>query len=411
MIADVSGLQTSLDSKQPSGSYANLSHTHVSSDISDFNTSVSGLLPVKDITAGSGISVGSMSGIYTITATGGGGGGILNIVEDSTPQLGGNLDLNNRNITGTGNININGSGSFYEISFNTSLGDPDLTIGQLAWNQSEGTLDIGLNDNYNMHLGEEMLYRVRNSTGLTVLAGTPVYASGLTPGGNNRIEIAPHVANGLVREVRFMGLMTENCNTGLNGYSTHFGYIRSLDTRGDANANGYANKLWASGEPIWAEGDILYVHPTIEGKLTKVEPKHSISVAIILNRHQNQGKIFVRPTSYGHLSDNHDVNISGVAGGQFLQYDSVTDFWIPSNSGNFSSLQVNGTGVSISGHTHTSSNITNFNSAVSGILPVIDIVAGTNITVSPVSGTYTINSSVSTNVTNSSNLYLWSSFR
>jgi hypothetical protein len=69
----------------------------------------------------------------------------------------------------------------------------------------------------------------------------------------------------------------------------------------------------------------------------------------------------------------------------------------------------------LTSHTHTASNITNFNSAVSGILPVIDIVAGTNITVSPVSGTYTINSigggSVSTNITNSSNLYLWANFR
>jgi hypothetical protein len=357
-----------------------------------------------------GDGVSSWSGLSPV------GVGLNNLVEDLSPQLGGNLDLNNRNITGTGNININGSGSFYEISFNTSLGDPDLTIGQLAWNQSEGTLDIGLNDNYNMHLGEEMLYRVRNSTGSTVLAGTPVYASGLTAGGNNRIEIAPHVANGLIREVRFMGLMTENCDTGINGYATHFGYIRSLDTRGDANANGYSNKLWASGEPIWAEGDILYVHPTIEGKLTKVEPKHSISVAIILNRHQNQGKIFVRPTSYGHLSDNHDVNVSGVAGGQFLQYDSVTDFWIPSNSGNFSSLQVNGTGVSISGHTHTSSNITDFNSSVSGLLPVTNIVSGSGISISSSSGSFTINStssggSIPVNVTNSSNIYLWSNFR
>jgi hypothetical protein len=41
-------------------------------------------------------------------------------------------------------------------------------------------------------------------------------------------------------------------------------------------------------------------------------------------------------------------------------------------TGNFSqNLLVNGTGVSISGHTHISSNITNFNSAVSGLLPTI----------------------------------------
>lgn len=38
-------------------------------------------------------------------------------------------------------------------------------------------------------------------------------------------------------------------------------------------------------------------------------------------------------------------------------------------SGNFTnSLQLNGTGVSVSGHTHTSSDITNFNSAVSGLV-------------------------------------------
>ena len=35
-----------------------------------------------------------------------GGGGISNVVEDSTPQLGGNLDLNNNVITGSGKISI-----------------------------------------------------------------------------------------------------------------------------------------------------------------------------------------------------------------------------------------------------------------------------------------------------------------
>jgi hypothetical protein len=36
----------------------------------------------------------------------GGGGGISNVVEDTTPQLGGDLDLNGSDITGTGNIDI-----------------------------------------------------------------------------------------------------------------------------------------------------------------------------------------------------------------------------------------------------------------------------------------------------------------
>tara|TARA_E500000331_G_scaffold335629_1_gene361912 strand:- start:2133 stop:3437 length:1305 start_codon:yes stop_codon:yes gene_type:complete len=37
------------------------------------------------------------------------GGGITDIIQDTTPQLGGNLDLNSKNVTGTGNVNITGS--------------------------------------------------------------------------------------------------------------------------------------------------------------------------------------------------------------------------------------------------------------------------------------------------------------
>lgn len=45
-------------------------HKHSSSDIPDFNSSVSGLLPVKNIVGGSGIDVSSSSGIFTIAVTG-----------------------------------------------------------------------------------------------------------------------------------------------------------------------------------------------------------------------------------------------------------------------------------------------------------------------------------------------------
>ena len=37
------------------------------------------------------------------------GSALKNVVEDTTPQLGGNLDLNNLDITGTGNLNITGA--------------------------------------------------------------------------------------------------------------------------------------------------------------------------------------------------------------------------------------------------------------------------------------------------------------
>ena len=60
------------------------------------------------------LSVGSFVGdivelvSYNTIVSGGGGGSLSNIVEDTTPQLGGNLELLNNSITGTGNINVTG---------------------------------------------------------------------------------------------------------------------------------------------------------------------------------------------------------------------------------------------------------------------------------------------------------------
>ena len=56
------------------------------------------------------LGLGENAMTFGISGSGssGGGSGISNVVEDTTPQLGGNLDLNSKSITGNGNINING---------------------------------------------------------------------------------------------------------------------------------------------------------------------------------------------------------------------------------------------------------------------------------------------------------------
>ena len=74
---------------------------------------------------------------YNTTATGGGGGtGITDIVQDTTPQLGGNLDLNNKNITGTGNISITGDVTATNFSGNgaslSSLNGSNISSGTIA---------------------------------------------------------------------------------------------------------------------------------------------------------------------------------------------------------------------------------------------------------------------------------------
>jgi hypothetical protein len=70
IIGDVTGLQTILDGKQVAGSYAASSHTHTTSQVTDFNSSVSGLLPITNIIAGNGINVAISGTTAIITSAG-----------------------------------------------------------------------------------------------------------------------------------------------------------------------------------------------------------------------------------------------------------------------------------------------------------------------------------------------------
>jgi hypothetical protein len=227
-----------------------------------------------------------------------------------------NLYINSGDITAQ-------SGYFDVISFNVD-NESILTKGQISWDDTEGTMDIGLTDNTTIHIGEHRYFRIRNETGGTLYKGQVVYATGVHS--NGLITPDLYVADGTIREVRFMGVILENVNDNNNGYVVDFGHLHDMDLDGSASN-------YAVGDETWAAGDILYVHPTGAGKLTKVEPKHSISVAIVLDpgNGNGNGRMFVRPTSYGHLNDNHDVNTSGLLDNQFLVYDSGTDYWQPSS--------------------------------------------------------------------------------
>jgi hypothetical protein len=236
------------------------------------------------------------------------------------------------NVTTTGNITGNffiGDGSQLTgitantanitanvISFNTAAGI-NVTAGQMAWNSSDGTLDIGLSyADVVLQVGQETHYVVRNDTGNIIQNGTAVYCSGVA-GGSGRIEASPMMGN--ISPVRFLGLATQDISNGVNGVVTYFGYVRGLDTRGTANT------AISVGNETWAVGDQLYVHPTAAGKLTNVEPEApnvKICVAAIMVRNQTSGVVFVRPTSNLDMTDLSDVQITSPASDQILLYDN-----------------------------------------------------------------------------------------
>ena len=165
------------------------------------------------------------------------------------------------------------------------------------------------------------VYLVRNNTESTILKGTLVSATGAEPSG--RIDVGPHQTTGTQdSELRVMGIALETIESGVNGTVMSFGTIVGLDTRGTASS------ALAVGDETWAEGDILFAHPTVPGKLTNVRPQHDLAVAFITVGHQSSGQIAVRivPGNF-HLEWLHDVNLTSPASGQTLVYNSVTGVW------------------------------------------------------------------------------------
>ena len=81
-----------------------------------------------------------------------GGGGISNIVEDTTPQLGGDLDLNGSDITGTGNIDISGT-----LTAESTTQTLTLDINQSSGTFTGNVVDVGYVDST---LGRRSIFQI-----------------------------------------------------------------------------------------------------------------------------------------------------------------------------------------------------------------------------------------------------------
>ena len=161
--------------------------------------------------------------------------------------------------------------------------------GQLAWNQDEQTLDLGLGS-VTLQVGQETQVLAVNNTANTIPNGHVVMSTG-TLGNSGRITIAlANVAQG--EAMHLVGITTTDIPAGAQGVVTVFGKVRAIDTTGAA-----------FGE-TWVDGDILYVKPNDAGALTKVVPTDTeikVPIATVIKAHTN-GSIFVRLTP---IDENH----------------------------------------------------------------------------------------------------------
>jgi hypothetical protein len=161
--------------------------------------------------------------------------------------------------------------------FDTTVEDPP-AFGEMAWNAEDMTVDVGLSGGVVLQLGQETLMKVKADE--TLAAGQLIMATG-ADGNSGRIRAAKANGTGSVSAIFVIGIATQAIATNAQGFVTTFGVLRGINTTG------------AAVSETWANGDVLYPHPTIPGALTKGTHVLDLPIAIVLFA-GNNGSIFVR---------------------------------------------------------------------------------------------------------------------
>lgn len=212
-----------------------------------------------------------------------------------------NIDLNNNKlencseITASGDLVLNPIGSVNlsnkdllnvdKATFNLATAETT-GIGQLNWNDTDGTLNLGLKGgNVTLQVGQEVVARVVNKTvPLIDLLESNYQVVRVTGATGQRLSVRLAQADTDANSQTTLGIVTENINKNQEGFITVLGVVRSINTTGSLQ-----------GE-TWNDGDVLYLSPTTAGRITNIKPQYPnkiIIVGYVEYAHINNGKIFV----------------------------------------------------------------------------------------------------------------------
>lgn len=166
---------------------------------------------------------------------------------------------------------------------------------------------------------EKMMTIGRNSTGATLYQGTIVYISGST---GNRPNFSKAQANAESTSAGTFGVVVNDIANNSDGYVCIIGTLHNLDTR--------TNASHPFTDIALADGDTIYLHPTIAGYITNVKPSapnHLVYVGKVIRTTAQQGTIVYRIQNGYELKEIHDVQANSPANNDTLYYDSSVSQW------------------------------------------------------------------------------------
>lgn len=250
------------------------------------------------------------------------------------------------------------------------LGEYELKAGQIEldqsptgtagvavtrWNNNIGSTETTLKGgNVILKNGVDLVARVVNkvtpNTTLTKAAYQVVRISGAQ---GQRLAVQLAQANNDNNSADTLGVVIETIPTNQEGFIMTVGQLEDINTTGSLQ-----------GE-TWADGDVLYLSPTIPGAITKVKPNgstgHIVVIGYVEYAHAIHGKIYVKVMNGWELDELHNVYINSPANNQVLAYTLSTQLWENKNIGDVASERRNA-------NNSTNSNINYCGTAPSGSL-------------------------------------------
>lgn len=203
------------------------------------------------------------------------------------------------------------------IQFDATLSPlPTDATGKIYYDNSDqfSTLAFQMNGSVVHKIGEELLYRVKCSSGVT--KGQVVMFTG-TVGASGGLTVAPATGLTPLQANYVLGIAAESGITNDWIFVTSFGEVKNIDTTGGVEA--------------WTQGQELYYNPAVAGGLTKTKPNAPNAIAqmaAVVNVGSSNGILFVRPT-YGSVLGGTDGNVQfgTLNNGDVIVYDSVDQRW------------------------------------------------------------------------------------
>lgn len=229
-----------------------------------------------------------------------------NIIGTAPNQVPTNADLGNLAFQNKEAVNVD------LIKLNTAgaTAGTNQTVGTISWDDGNGTANITLKGgNVNLQVGQELVARVYNDSGVSLTDGQIVYISGAQ---GNRIAVKLANASSEATSAGTLGMVTEPIASGAEGFITIMGTVNGLNTTG------------------LTAGALVYLSASTPGAYTTTAPSapnHRVILGYVERVHATVGSIYVKVDNGYELDELHNVVLTSPVNGDLFTYNASTGVW------------------------------------------------------------------------------------